>query len=113
MTPEQRVAEAIDRTPYGKTTPAAYADAALNAVRDALASDDSAVVGAMAERVGLAVERAIAPVWNECHRRDCSPWGEGLVVPGGEPMGPHRHGAPRWVFKARCATPWREVSDGA
>lgn len=53
MTPEQRVTAAIDCTPYAKATPDAYATAALDAVRDALASDDPAVVRAMAERMGL------------------------------------------------------------
>jgi len=55
VTPEQRVTAAIDCTPYAKATPDAYADAALDAVRDALTSDDPQVVGAMAERVGLSV----------------------------------------------------------
>jgi hypothetical protein len=53
VTPEQRVTAAIDCTPYAKATPDAYATAALDAVRDALASDDPAVVRAMAERMGL------------------------------------------------------------
>ena len=44
MTPEQRVTAAIDCTPYAKATPDAYADAALDAVRDALTSDDPEVV---------------------------------------------------------------------
>jgi hypothetical protein len=55
VTPEQRVTAAIDCTPYAKATPDAYATAALDAVRDALTSDDPQVVGAMAERVGLSV----------------------------------------------------------
>ena len=55
MTPEQRVTAAIDCTPYAKATPDAYADAALDAVRDALTSDDPEVVRAMAERVGLTI----------------------------------------------------------
>ena len=120
MTPEQRVTAAIDCTPYAKATPDAYADAALDAVRDALTSDDPQVVRAMAERVGLHEERATAPVWEQCDRQDCSEWGAGisalwaaqrgvLVVPGDEPTKPHTHGAARWVIKARLTTPWREV----
>ena len=111
MTPEQRVTAAIDCTPYAKATPDAYADAALDAVRDALTSDDPQVVGAMAERVGLHEERATAPVWEQCDRQDCSQWGAGIIVPGDEPPTPHAHGAARWVIKARLTTPWREVPD--
>lgn len=88
-----------------------YADAALDAVRDALTSDDPEVVGAMAERVGLHEERATAPVWEQCDRQDCSQWGAGIIVPGDEPPTPHAHGAARWVIKARLTTPWREVPD--
>ena len=103
ITLEQIVTLAIDFTPY--------AAAALDAVRDALTSDDPQVVGAMAERVGLHEERATAPVWEQCDRQDCSQWGAGIIVPGDEPPTPHAHGAARWVIKARLTTPWREVPD--
>ena len=62
MTPEQRVTAAIDCTPYAKATPDAYATAALDAVRDALTSDDPEAVRAMAERVGLTGEASRVPV---------------------------------------------------
>jgi len=45
VTPEQRVTAAIDCTPYAKATPDAYADAALDAVRDALTSEVARVFG--------------------------------------------------------------------
>ena len=65
-TPEQRVAEALASSPNGPrlTLPGpvsiapSFATAALNAVRDALASGDTAVVRAMAERVGLTVSES-------------------------------------------------------
>lgn len=68
MTPEQRVAEAIEEADaetldYERRSPddgyGSHATAALDAIRDALASDDPAVVRAMAERVGLRVNTRI------------------------------------------------------
>ena len=93
MTPEQRVTAAIDCTPYAKATPDAYATAALDAVRDALTSDDPQVVGAMAERVGLTVDATVT------------------IEPGGE--FPHWTASPPSVRvdRRRWVTPWREVPD--
>lgn len=58
-TPEERVAEAMTSSPNGPwltvSIAPSFAHTALNAVRDALASDDPAVVRAMAERVGLTI----------------------------------------------------------
>lgn len=84
---------AIDCTPYAKATPDAYATAALDAVRDALTSDDPQVVGAMAERVGLTVDATVT------------------IEPGGE--FPHWTASPPSVRvdRRRWVTPWREVPD--
>ena len=79
MTPEQRVTAAIDCTPYAKATPDAYADAALDAVRDALTSDDPEVVRAMAERVGLVdLHPGESVMWRANQRRHilATPWRE-------------------------------------
>jgi hypothetical protein len=103
VTPEQRVTAAIDCTPYAKATPDAYADAALDAVRDALTSDDPEVVRAMAERVGLVEERATAPVWTRCTDPRCTD--------GGLVLGETIELVTRWQRMERYATPWREVPD--
>lgn len=71
----------------------ASATAALDAVRDALTSDDPQVVGAMAERVGLTVDATVT------------------IEPGGE--FPHWTASPPSVRvdRRRWVTPWREVPD--
>ena len=79
MTPEQRVTAAIDCTPYAKATPDAYATAALDAVRDALTSDDPQVVRAMAERVGLVdLHPGESVMWRATRHRHilAGPWRE-------------------------------------
>ena len=116
MTPEQRVAEAmilslrshaagltvddaIECDPCGEQfthyakwlahREAAHATAALDAVRDALTSDDPAVMRAMAERVGLTVET------REWVDRELT-WDGGWTVI-------------RRYERARVCGPWREV----
>ncbi len=70
----------------------ARATAALDAVRDALASDDPAVMRAMAERVGLTVETRD---WEDRERA----WGSaGWTVA-------------RRYKRARVRGPWREVPE--
>lgn len=120
MTPEQRVAEAtnaacsahetgvtvgdvVECDPCGERfahwarwlahREATRATAALDAVRDALTSDDPQVVGAMAERVGLTVDATVT------------------IEPGGE--FPHWTASPPSVRvdRRRWVTPWREVPD--
>ena len=106
MTPEQRVAEAmilslrshaagltvddaIECDPCGEQfthyakwlarREAAHATAALDAVRDALTSDDPEVVRAMAERVGLVdLHPGESVMWRANQRRHilATPWRE-------------------------------------
>jgi len=79
------------------------ANAALDAVRDAINSDDPAVVQAMAERIGLAAERkADTPTVDAGHGTDCT--SEVCV------WWPEPHGHVR-VTRDRFVTPWREVPD--
>ncbi|GEM_PF-4735778 len=128
MTPEQRVAEATsisDRSHMSGVTvddtvecdscgeqfphwarwlghrEQARANAALDAVRDALASDDPAVVRAMAERVGLLTEERATPTTVDagdgaaCLSEACVWW-------------PEPHGHVR-VVRTRWVSPWLEV----
>ncbi len=107
-TPEERVAEAMTSSPNGPwltvSIAPSFAHTALNAVRDALASEDPAVVRAMAERVGLLTEeRAATPTTVDagdgaaCLSEACVWW-------------PEPHGHVR-VVRTRWVTPWREVPD--
>lgn len=80
------------------------ANAALDAVRDAINSDDPAVVQAMAERIGLAAERkADTPTVDAGHGTYCT--SEVCVWWWPEPHGHVR------VTRDRFVTPWREVPD--
>ncbi len=79
MTPEQRVAEAMLGGHRGAGERRHLAERVLNAVRDALASDDPETVRAMAERIGLTDLPPGPPGLRRANRRRhilATPWQE-------------------------------------
>jgi len=100
-TGEHRALVPVHWSDQANAIAAPYASAALNAVRDALTSDDPDVVRAMAVRVGLLTEERATPTTVDagdgaaCLSEACVWW-------------PEPHGHVR-VVRSRWVSPWLEV----